>query len=359
MNARRQRAAILRQLGIRRAFDRDRQALRRWVSESCGRSARSVAEQMDAAYRWGLEQGFFVPSDKIMERLVRGGQHDFAETILLAIAARLSSETRRRLEASLSAPREPTGCHALKGDVGPASLANTLSVCDRLAFVEGLDLPFSVLDGIDPAWVRRLSRRVDRETASEMRRHSDQRRLGLYALYLMHRRSKMIDGLVDLLLDIVHRLQTRSRRKVVTSIAQDIERVHGKDRLLYDIANAAIAEPEGRVIDVIYPVAGAAKLKAVIDEHQAKGTLDRRIQTVMRGSYASHYRRMLPKLLSVLAFRSNNAGWHPILDAIALILRFGEEGRRFVPAVLAPKGSIPGKWRDLEPDPLRSSRSER
>jgi TnpA family transposase len=302
---------------------------------------------MDAGYRWCLAQRFFVPSDKLMERLVRGGQHDFVETTLTAIAAKLSDATCQQLEASLAFPKDPTGFHALKSDVGAASLANILAACDRLSFVEGLGLPFDVLAGIDTAWVRRLSRRVDGETASEMRRHSDRRRLGLYALYLMDRRGKMIDGLIDLLLAIVHRLQTRSRRKVVGAIAKDIERVYGKDRLLYDIANAAIDDPEGRVIDVIYPVASAAKLKAVIDEHQAKGTLDRRIQTVMRGSYASHYRRMLPNLLSVLEFRSNNASWRPVLDAVALIVRFGEEGRRFVPAELAPDGAISGKWRDL------------
>lgn len=52
-----------------------------------------------------------------------------------------------------------------------------------------------------------------------------------------------------------------------------------------------------------------ARLKAVIEEDRAKGTLDRRIQTVMRGSYASHYRRMVPPLLAALRFRSNNASW--------------------------------------------------
>ena len=174
-----------------------------------------------------------------------------------------------------------------------------------------------------------------------MRRHGEERRLGLYALYLMDRHRKLTDDLVDLLLEILHRLQTRPRRTVITGIARDIERVHGKERLLFDIAEAAIEDPEGRVIDVIYPVAGVAKLTAVIDEHRGRGTLDKRIQTVMRGSCAGHYRRMMPKLLSVLRFRSNNAVWRPILDALELIISLREEGRRAVPAGIAPAGSIP------------------
>ena len=45
-----------------------------------------------------------------------------------------------------------------------------------------------------------LCRRVEGENASEMRRHGEERQLGLYALYLMDRRRKLADDLVDLLL---------------------------------------------------------------------------------------------------------------------------------------------------------------
>jgi len=172
----------------------------------------------------------------------------------------------------------------------------------HISFIRGLDLPFDLLENIDPSWVRMLMRRVEGETASEMRRHSRGRRLGLLAVYLMSRRAQMIDRLVDLLIEIVHRIGSKSRRKVIGRIARDIEKVHGKERILVEIATAAMLKPNGRVADVIYPIAGAAKLKAIIDEHRAKGTLDKQIQTVMRGSYASHYRRMLPPLLSALDF---------------------------------------------------------
>jgi hypothetical protein len=162
----------------------------------------------------------------------------------------------------------------------------------------------------------------------------------------MSRKSHLIDGLVDLLIDVVHRIGTKSRRKVIGRIAADIEKVHGKERLLVDITTAAMMTPNGRVSDVIFPVAGAAKLRAIIDGHRAKGTLDARIQMVMRGSWACHYRRMLPPLLTLLNFRSNNESWRPILDALSLLARLNEEGRRVALASLAPEGSIPREWRD-------------
>src|SRR3546814_3865810 len=83
--------------------------------------------------------------------------------------------------------------------------------------------------------------------------------------------------------------------------------------LLVEIASASINEPSGRICDVIFPIAGKAKLAAIVKESHAKGALDRRIYKVMRGSWANHYRRMLPSLLSVLEFRSNNAVWRPVL----------------------------------------------
>lgn len=344
--ARRHRLDILRFLGFRRANDRDRAELREALALQVSVSGSSTEDLIQIGYEWALGQSLFIPSRKIMERLASSAQHVFQEDLLARVCSRLSSKTITALEVSLTEPRGEYGFQRLKDDVGAATLDNVLNAADRLAFIQGLDLPFDLVDAVDPAWVRILTRRVEGETASEMRRHRRERRLGLLAIYLMLRRSQLIDGLVDLLIEVVHRIGTRSKRKVISIIAADIEKVHGKERLLVDIATAAVMAPYGKVSEVIFPIAGAAKLKAIIDEHRAKGTLDVRIQTVMRGSYASHYRRMLPSLLSVLKFRSNNEIWRPILGAMSLIVRLNDEGRRYTPASLAPDGSIPRKWRE-------------
>ncbi|RLK07292.1 Tn3 family transposase [Ruegeria conchae] len=344
--ARRHRLEILRFLGIRRANDRDRAKLREALASQVSTLGPSTEDLVQFGYQWALGQSVFIPSRKIMERLVRSAQYSFQEELLEHASSRLSLQTIAALEASLANPRGDHGFQSLKDDVGAATLDNVLDAADRLAFIHALDLPFDLVNEVDPTWIRILTRRVEGETASEMRRHSREKRLGLLAIYLMSRRSQLIDGLVDLLIDVVHRIGTRSKRKVISKIAADIDKVHGKERLLVDIATAAMMAPNGKVSDVIFPIAGAAKLKAIIDEHRAKGTLNVRIQTVMRGSYASHYRRMLPSLLSVLQFRSNNETWRPILDALVLIIRLNEEGRRYAPAALAPEGSIPRKWQE-------------
>nr|WP_245416043.1 hypothetical protein [Mesorhizobium denitrificans] len=170
--------------------------------------------------------------------------------------------------------------------------------------------------------------------------------IGLYAIYLLFREAQLTDAMVDLLIETVHKIGTRSKRKVVSDIAKDIERVYGKERLLVEIASASIEEPSGRVCDVIFPIVGKDKLAAIVKESQAKGALDRRIYKVMRSSWANHYRRMLPSLLSVLEFRSNNTMWRPVLAALDWIRSKMDDGCRFVPVQDVPIDEvIPARWR--------------
>ncbi|MCP4190471.1 MAG: DUF4158 domain-containing protein [Planctomycetaceae bacterium] len=273
--ARRQRANILDFLGFRRASDRDRASLQAWMIEHLGGRDLNLADWVERGYARALQLSVFVPSDKIMERLARAARRDFREEYLTRVASQLSTETVAQLECALSDPLAITGFQRLKDDVGAATLDSVLLATQKVSFVDGLDLPLDVLGDVERGWVMRIARQVEGETASEMRRHTPERRLGLLAVYLMHRRSHLIDGLIDLLLEVVHRLGTRSRRKVIQGIAADIGAVHGKERLLVEIAMAALDRPEGRIEDVIFPIAGTAKLRAVIEEHRAKGTLDK------------------------------------------------------------------------------------
>ena len=97
---------------------------------------------------------------------------------------------------------------------------------------------------------------------------------------------------------------------------------------------------------MIFPIVGKDKLAAIVKESQAKGALDRRIYKVMRSSWANHYRRMLPSLLSVLEFRSNNTMWRPVLAALDWIRSKMDDGCRFVPVQDVPIDEvIPARWR--------------
>jgi TnpA family transposase len=345
-SGRRHCAEILHHLGFRRMKRSDRADLADWITtELCPRGM-SVSTMLEDVFLWCRDRRIFGPHRKEMERLVRSERKRFVESFLGGVADRLFPNTVALMEASLAEPDSATGFHTIKGDVGAATLDNMLALAGRLAFIKGLDLPRDILSTVGKTWVDQIVRRVGAEKASEMRRHTPRRQFGLCAVFLMVREAQIIDGMVDLLVETIHKIGVRSKRKVVAGIAKDIEKIYGKERLLVDIANAAIEAPGGRVCDVIFPVAGKEKLAAIVKEHRAKGTLERRIYQVMRESYAGHYRRILPKLLSVLEFRSNNAVHRPVLGALDWIRRAFETGCRVVPRNGVPiEGVIPPKWR--------------
>lgn len=125
----------------------------------------------------------------------------------------MSSKAAIALEASLTDPRGGHGFQHLKDGVGATTLDNVLDASHQLAFIQDLGLPFDAVSAIDPSWVKMLVRRVEGETASEMRRHNREKRLGLLAVYLMSCRSQLIDDLVDLLIEVVHRIGTQFNRE--------------------------------------------------------------------------------------------------------------------------------------------------
>ncbi len=154
------------------------------------------------------------------------------------------------------------------------------------------------------------------------------------------------------------------QKRVLKVFTDEIERVHGKEGLLVKIAEAACLQPEGTVRDVVFPAAGGVGvLAAIVREHKASGSFERQVHTMLRSSYLRHYRRMLPAVLGVLEFRSNNAVHRPVLDAIDWLRRTGDDGRRIIrPEDGVPiDGVVPPKWRDLilETDPAGGLRVNR
>src|SRR3546814_9694637 len=116
----------------------------------------------------------------------------------------------------------------------------------RSAFVKQHVLPLEALPDLGDPIARILRRRVINETAWTMRRHPDGRRYALFGLFLAHRERELTDGLIDLLIEIVHKIGSRARNRVLKAFVTEVERVHGNEGLLVRIAEAACLQPEGK-----------------------------------------------------------------------------------------------------------------
>ena len=180
--------------------------------------------------------------------------------------------------------------------------------------------------------MQKYRRRAATEPPRELRRHPEPTRYTLLAAFCCQRRQEIIDGLVDLLIQVVHRIGARSERKVVKALLHDLRKVHGKTTLLFRVAEAAVDNPDGVVRNVVYPVVGEQTLRDLVREFKATGAAyQREVHATIRTSYGSHYRRMLSPLLDALKFRSNNTRHRPVIDALDFLRSHRASPHRFFP----------------------------
>lgn len=77
--------------------------------------------------------------------------------------------------------------------------------------------------------------------------------------------------------------------------------VRGKTALLFRLAETAVGNPDETVRNAVFPVVSEKTLRQLVRESKANETaFQGKVRVVLRGSYSSYYRRMLPALLSVL-----------------------------------------------------------
>jgi TnpA family transposase len=163
----------------------------------------------------------------------------------------------------------------------------------------------------------------------------------LLAAFCWQRRREIADGLVDLLIQVVHRIGVRAKQRVTAELVGEIQRVEDKTALLFRIAEAALANPDRTVREVLFPLAGEETFSALVQESKACGpTFRRRIQTLIHRSYAHHYRRMLPPILDTLTFRSNNSQHRPVIEAIEWLRGHREDRRNCIPCTEIPIAGV-------------------
>ncbi len=107
----------------------------------------------------------------------------------------------------------------------------------------------------------------------------------------------------------------RTEWRALEELVEEAVEVRGKAGILLRVAEAAVGSPEAVVREVIFPATGQNTLEALAREAQGLGTpRSRRVHTAVRASYGSYYRRMMPKLLAALEFRSNNGVHRALLQ---------------------------------------------
>lgn len=350
-SAKRHRLEIRELTGYREFTINDAKCLSEWLSLQ---DLAITANGFDALYNMALEhlkvQKIESPAVEHLDRIVRSAAHKTEENFFDAVCKLISSEVADSLDSLISAREDHMAFAQLKADPGRLGLDSLLLEIAKLKVIKKVGLPPEIFDGFPRKARAKYKRRVVTESLHELNRHPDRIRHTLLASFCHARQQEINDNLVDILIQIVHRIGARSERRVEKELLKDFRKVGGKTNILFKIAEAAVNHPDGVINRVIYPVAGEKVLKDLVKEFKASGPTYRlRVQSVMRSSYKSHYRRMIPEIISNLEFRSNNDVHQPLIKALDLLKKYnGSRVHYYKDEENVPlKGVIKKEWLDL------------
>jgi TnpA family transposase len=365
----RHRADIRTLCGFREASVADGETLTEWLRDHAIAETRDTALLARALEQRCRDLAIEPPAPERIVRIVRAALHAYDERFCDDIHRRLPAATRTRLDALLrpAAGEQPGAANDAPDDPGPAVLmhlqadpggpsVNSLQTeLAKLVLVRQLGLPADLFGPTRSHEVERYNQRVVVEAPYELRRHAEPLRLTALAAFAHLRGRSLTDGLVDLLSETIQRIAAHAERKVERELLDDLKRVTGKQNILFELADASLAQPDGVVREVVFPVAGEQTLRDLVKEWKATGpTYRTTLRTVIRNSYSGHYRRMVPKVLQALEFRSNNERHRPVIRALELRRRYADSKLRVFPAEedVPLDGVVSGLWRDavIEPD---------
>jgi hypothetical protein len=273
------------------------------------------------------------PSAARLRRCLRVAVSEQETHWLKMISSRLPARTRIALDTLISTDINDQGTQQpllvvrsslaeLKDNAGSVKVTTVLDELQKLKELQSLSLPESLFQDIPPKVVTQYRRRAANEPPRELRRHSETVRYALLAALCWQRQVEVTDNLVELLIHIAHHISARAESRVESELLRQLRKVKGKTTLLFKLAKAARAQPEGAVKEVIYPVVPEGVLDDLIREAEAEGSYDRQVRLVTRNSYGRHYRRVVPLLLEALEFHCNNDLHRPTMRALELLAKY-------------------------------------
>ncbi len=338
----RHRALIRDRLGFRPATRVDQAELHTWLLETALPNEHRVPYLEAMAYRRLRQLHLEPPTPDRMERLVNSAFDTFEERFFRQTFERLPQEVRARLDQlvtpslALEDDEDPDESsrlplHHLKLGPGKPNVPNLRRVADRLQLLQEIDLPEDLFAGLPRRFLRVYRQRAGVEAISHVNRHKPYIHYSLLAAFCWIRQREITDQLVELFIEIIHDISFRAERKVERVMIDSVKHVSGKDRLLANLAEAMLAFPDGVIRQVLYPLTNEEELQSVVTEYRSGSAYQRHVQQTMHRSYNYHYRQMLPVLLRVLEFRSNNAVYRPVLDGLEVVAAHLEDEDRLYP----------------------------
>jgi len=322
--------------------------LENWLRDEGAREAHTDADLFECALERLRLLRIELPTEKELRRIVNTALNGFFQDVYRHVTEQLSPMVRETLDKLLIVPEGESfsAFDNVKGDPDHAGVNSLQKEIIKLHTLRSVGIRPEPIMKIPFKALQLLKRRARNEWAPKMREHPDEVRYGLLACFAYSRMMEIIDDIVRMFLEMIHRIDVRAERQLDRELLKDIKRVEGKAQILFRVAEAVVENPDGTIREVLFPRVKEETFYDLVAEFKASGPHYRLIhQLFMKEKYNRHYRRMLPFILENLTFRSDNR-FQPIIEALAVIKHYLGTGSKYLPEEVPLEGVVTGSWSD-------------
>ena len=86
----------------------------------------------------------------------------------------------------------------------------------KLQCINNLNLTGGLLSGFQANTIKTYRLRAGTESIHDLKQHPETQRYAMVAIFCTERRFEIIDGLIDLLIQIIHKIKVSAEKKVIT-----------------------------------------------------------------------------------------------------------------------------------------------
>ena len=216
-------------LDYRPATGNDLKQLNQWLCDDILPFDPQARHGRDVALEWFNAQRLEPPALSELDRAIRSAVHGFEHHLQETIHARLPAASKAAIDRLLAGEEPSAGDEGeddqgsaasasiftqLKADLGKSSRDNLLLGIERRQAIDAIGLVTDVFKGVPPKFIDQFRQRCATESIRELRRHPVPIRYSMVAMFCWRRRQQLTDGLVDMLLQIIHTIGTRAEKKI-------------------------------------------------------------------------------------------------------------------------------------------------
>ena len=290
-----------------------------------------------------------LPPITVLELIVRQAYRRATAVMQRALTGTLSEQTRTSLEKLLDIDGEATMCRLawLRTASRSPAAPNLLGLVERLRFLRGLGVPWSLKDAVPQAVLRRLADEATRMTAQHLGELATPRRQALLVVAVLQLETMLTDATLFMFDKLLGSLSRRAERRSDKRAARSVGDLRAQLRTLAGSCRALIkARTAGDDLEeaIEEHMGWAGFIRAVSQAEAAIGPDAPDPKTELLSRY-NFIRQFSPTLLDAFEFRGSRSA-ASLLQAIEVVREMNRTDKHTLPEK-PPTGFIRRVWRPL------------